>query len=100
MRSILSALMAALFAGTAHAAPMRMAPGMTMDSMKNASATRAPDPLAGMSMEQQMALCSSLESQERQGKTLSAAMKQRSAACHGMTMGTSAQAAPPATQER
>ncbi|MFT8644103.1 hypothetical protein [Gluconacetobacter sp.] len=100
MRSILSALMAALFAATAHAAPMRMVSGMAMDSMKNAPATRAPDPLAGMSMEQQMALCSSLESQERQGKTLSAAMKQRSAACHGMTMGASAQAAPPATQER
>ncbi|GBQ92810.1 hypothetical protein GLI01_27460 [Gluconacetobacter liquefaciens] len=100
MRYILSAMMAALFAGTAHAAPMRMTPGMAMDSMKTSSATQAPDPMAGMSMEQQMALCSSLESQERQGKTLSPTMKQQSAACHGMTMGASAQTAPPATQER
>ncbi|MFW7269760.1 hypothetical protein ACMAUO_17690 [Gluconacetobacter sp. Hr-1-5] len=100
MRYILFILMAAFFAGTAHAAPMRMTPGMTMDSMKTSSATQAPDPMAGMSMEQQMALCSSLESQEKQGKALSAKMKQQSATCHGMAMGASTQASPKATLDR
>lgn len=90
MRKIFLALTALLATGTAYADPSM--PGMDMSgksSMTMPSSAKAQDPLAGLSMDQQMVLCSHLQTLSRQRSTLTPKMKQQLAACQKMDMGMS-----------
>ncbi|KXV11707.1 hypothetical protein AD932_11725 [Gluconobacter oxydans] len=58
------------------------------------------NPLAGLSMDQQMVLCSHLQTLSRQRSTLTPKMKQQLAACQKMDMSMSNQPAPGETLDR
>ncbi|WP_215745226.1 hypothetical protein [Gluconobacter sp. P1C6_b] len=94
MRKIFLALSILLATGMAHAADPSMS-GMDMSHMdmsggKMSMPSSSPqNPLAGLSMDQQMVLCSHLQTLSRQRSTLTPKMKQQLAACQKMDMGMS-----------
>lgn len=103
MRSSFIALAALFFTGVAQAEPMQMAPGQNMGDMKREVPKQtAPHGMESMSMEQQMAVCSRIETLQKQGKALTAAMKEQKAVCDKMNgnMSAPAQPVPDATLER
>ena len=103
MRSSFITIAALLVSGVAHAEPMQMAPGQSMGDMKKTAPKQpAPHDMESMSMEQQMAVCSKIETLQKQGKVLTAAMKEQKAVCDKMngSMSVPAQPAPDATLER
>lgn len=91
MTKTLSVLATLLFATAAHATP---APTPKQPS------TPSVDPLAGLSMDQQMELCDHLETLKKQNKPLSPKMQQQLKACQAMTMESMPETAPDATQDR
>lgn len=105
MRKIFLALTALLATGTAYADPSM--PGMDMSHMDmsgNSSmsmpSAKAQDPMAGLSMDQQMVLCAHLETLSKQKSTLTPKMKQQRAACQKMDMGMMNKPAPDETLDR
>lgn len=105
MRSSFFAVAAFLFTGVAQAEPMQMEPGQTMGDMKKAAPRQtAPQGMESLSMEQQMAVCSRIQTLQKQGKTLTATMREQKAACDkmngSMSGPASTQPAPDATLER
>lgn len=103
MRTSLFILTALFFTGVAQAEPMQMAPGQSMEAMhKDASKPTAQHSMDTMTMEQQMAVCSKIETLQKQGKALNPTMQQQKAACGKMdgSMDAPAQPAPDATLER
>ncbi|AAW60448.1 hypothetical protein [Gluconobacter oxydans] len=105
MRKTFLALTVLLATGMAHAADPSM-PGMDMSHMDMSGGTMSmpssstQNPLAGLSMDQQMVLCSHLQTLSRQRSTLTPKMKQQLAACQKMDMGMSNQPAPGETLDR
>ncbi|MEN3167062.1 hypothetical protein [Gluconobacter sp. OJB] len=100
MRKTLFALAALLATSTASADPSM--PDMDM-SGKNAMTMPSPrtqDPMAGLSMDQQMTLCAHLETLSKQNSRLTPKMKQQRAACQKMDMGMANQSAPSETLDR
>ncbi|KXV40688.1 hypothetical protein AD942_05570 [Gluconobacter japonicus] len=91
MTKSLPALAVLLFATAAYASP---AP------MPKQPSTAPADPLAGLSMDQQMELCDRLETLKKQNKPLSPKMQQQLKACQAMTMDSMPETAPDATQDR
>ncbi|WP_408872199.1 hypothetical protein [Gluconobacter roseus] len=97
MRKSFLALTALLATGTAYADPSM--PGIDMSHM-TMSPAKAQDPLAGLSMDQQMVLCSHLQTLSEQKSTLTPKMKQQLAACQKMNTGMTNQPAPAETLDR
>ncbi|MCX2562061.1 hypothetical protein OQ252_11740 [Acetobacter farinalis] len=111
MRFSLFVFLALLCASVARAEPAPQGAGhemagMTMPEKAMGQSTKAqimqPQRMESMSMEQQMAVCSRIETLKKQGKALNALMQQQKAACDTMAGGMSApaQTAPDATLER
>ncbi|KXU99702.1 hypothetical protein AD929_14600 [Gluconobacter potus] len=81
-------------------------PGMDMSHMDMSGgkmsmpSSSTQNPLAGLSMDQQMVLCSHLQTLSRQKSTLTPKMKQQLAACQKMDMGMTSQPAPGETLDR
>lgn len=105
MRKTLLALTALLATGTAYADPSM--PGMDMNHMDMGDhsamtmpSPKAKDPMAGLSMDQQMALCARLETLSKQKSPLTPKMKRQRAACQKMDMGMANQPAPGETLDR
>lgn len=105
MRKIFLALTALLATGTAYADPSM--PGMDMSHMDMSGhssmsmpSAKAQDPMAGLSMDQQMVLCAHLETLSKQKSTLTPKMKQKRAACQKMDMGMTNKSAPGETLDR
>ncbi|MBF0850278.1 hypothetical protein HKD27_04985 [Gluconobacter sp. R75690] len=105
MRKTFLALTVLLATGMARAAAPSM-PGMDMSHMDMSGgkmampSSSAQKPLAGLSMDQQMVLCSHLQTLSRQKSTLTPKMKQQLAACQKMDMGMTSQSAPGETLDR
>ncbi|MFT8717467.1 hypothetical protein [Gluconobacter potus] len=105
MRKIFLALTVLLATGMARAADPSMS-GMDMSHMDMSSgkmsmpSSNTQNPLAGLSMDQQMVLCSHLQTLSRQRSTLTPKMKQQLAACQKMDMGMTSQPAPGETLDR
>ncbi|MFT9330620.1 hypothetical protein [Acetobacter persici] len=104
MKSFAVACMASFFlAGVAQAEPMQMAPGQSMkESTQPAPGQTAQQAMEAMSMEQQMAVCSQIETLQKQGKALTATQQVQKAVCDKMNAGMDmpAHGAPQATLER
>ncbi len=105
MRKIFLALTALLATGTAYADPSMSGMDMShMDMSGNSSmsmpSAKAQDPMAGLSMDQQMVLCAHLETLSKQKSTLTPKMKQQRAACQKMDMGMTNKPAPDETLDR
>jgi len=105
MRKIFLALTALLATSTAYADPSM--PGMDMSHMDvggkstmTTSSSKTQDPMAGLNMNQQMALCAHLEILNKQNTPLAPKMKQQRAACQKMNMGMTSQSAPSETLDR
>lgn len=105
MRKTFLALTVLLATGTAYADPAM--PGMDMNHMDMGDhsaitmpSTKTKDPMAGLNMDQQMALCAHLETLSRQKSPLTPKMKQQRAACQKMDMGMTNQPAPGETLDR
>ncbi|AQS89751.1 hypothetical protein [Gluconobacter albidus] len=82
-------------------------PGMDMSHMDmggkstmTMSSPKTQDPMAGLNMDQQMALCARLETLSKQNSPLTPKMKQQRAACQKMDMGMTSQSAPGETLDR
>lgn len=60
----------------------------------------AQNPLAGMTMDQQMAVCARLADRRRQGQPLSPVMAGQAEACDRMSMAPTSMPAPAATLDR
>lgn len=105
MRKTFLALTALFATGMAHADPSM--PGMNMSNMNMGGnshmtmpSSKTQDPMAGLSMDQQMTLCEHLETLSKQKSTLTPKMKQQRAACQKMDMGMASQPAPGETLDR
>lgn len=105
MHKIFLALTALIAIGTAYADPSM--PGMDMSHMDmsgNNTMTmplaKTQDPMAGLNMDQQMALCTHLETLSKQKSPLTPKMKQQRAACQKMDMGMADKPAPGETLDR
>jgi len=93
MKKALLTTSALLFATAAYAAPSQTA------EPKAPVAAKA-DPLAGLTMDQQMELCERLETLKTQSKPLTPKMQQQLKACQAMSMDAPSDSAPDATQDR
>lgn len=91
---------ALLTTGAAHATPSMTGMDMSAMPMGKSAATNAINPLAGLTMDQQMALCARLESLKTQGRTLTQQMRGQLKACETMTMGMNQKPAPSGTLDR
>ncbi|MFT8613460.1 MAG: hypothetical protein ABF727_12710 [Gluconobacter oxydans] len=105
MRKTFLALSILFTTAAAYADPSM--PGMDMSHMDmsgNSTMTmpsaRSQDPMAGLNMDQQMALCEHLETLSKQKSPLTPKMKQQRAACQKMDMGMADKAAPGETLDR
>ncbi|WP_215749384.1 MULTISPECIES: hypothetical protein [unclassified Gluconobacter] len=93
MKKALLTASALLFATAAYAAPSHTAEPKAPVAVK-------ADPLAGLTMDQQMELCERLETLKTQNKPLAPKMQQQLKACQAMSMDAPADSAPDATQDR
>ncbi|MFE8871718.1 hypothetical protein ACE4RV_00795 [Acetobacter persici] len=104
MKSFIVTCLASFFlAGVALAEPMQMASGQSMkESKQPAPRHTAQQAMEAMSMEQQMAVCSQIETLQKQGKALTTTQQAQKAVCDKMNAGMDmpAQGAPQATLER
>lgn len=93
MKKALLIASALLFATVAYAAPSQTAEPKAPVAVK-------ADPLAGLTMDQQMELCERLETLKTQSKPLTPKMQQQLKACQAMSMDAPSDTAPDATQNR
>ena len=93
MKKALLAASALLFATVASAAPSQTTEPKAPVAVK-------ADPLAGLTMDQQMELCEHLETLKTQSKPLTPKMQQQLKACQAMSMDAPSDTAPDATQDR
>jgi len=95
MKKAILAASALLLTTVAYAAPSQ-----TTEPKAPVAVKVKADPLAGLTMDQQMELCERLETLKTQSKPLTPKMQQQLKACQAMSMDAPSDTAPDATQDR